>query len=185
MISNADNTEAFVWIWLPGETQPVVAGKLEAVNGIIHFNYGKSYLDRSGDKNPAIPIYEPELPLRAGLLPLLNDLEIPNCIRDAAPDAWGRRVIINKKFGLKGRDADTGILDELTGKLGTLPLFSRREIANLPQFTKIGEVSLIFLIALVRLIFSVHQATTCRELHAVPTWKKCWNRPRGLNKVFH
>lgn len=114
MISKPLNSEAFVWIWLPGETQPVVAGKLEADNGRIHFNYGKSYLDRRDDKNPAIPIYLPELPLRAGVLPLLNNLEIPNCIRDAAPDAWGRRVIINKQFGLKGRHADTGSLDELT-----------------------------------------------------------------------
>ncbi|MDK9708174.1 MAG: type II toxin-antitoxin system HipA family toxin [Desulforhopalus sp.] len=92
----------------------MVAGKLEADNGTIHFNYGKSYLDRADDKNPAIAIYEPELPLRAGILPLLGDLEMPNCIRDAAPDAWGRHVIINKQFGLKGRDADTGNLDELT-----------------------------------------------------------------------
>jgi len=114
MNSKPQNREAFVWIWLPGETQPVVAGKLEADNGTVNFNYGKSYLDRIGDKNPAISIYEPELPLRAGVLPLPGDLEIPNCIRDAAPDAWGRRVIINRQFGLKGRDADTGSLDELT-----------------------------------------------------------------------
>ena len=45
-----------VWIWLPGETQPVVAGKLEADNGFIRFNYGKSYLNRRDDKNPAISI---------------------------------------------------------------------------------------------------------------------------------
>ena len=114
MTSEQQNKEAFVWIWLPGETQPVVAGKLEADNGTISFNYGKSYLNRIGDKNPAIGIYEPELPLRAGALPLLNDLEIPSCIRDAAPDAWGRRVIINRQLGLKGRDTDTGDLDELT-----------------------------------------------------------------------
>lgn len=114
MTSKPQNKQAFVWIWLPGETQPVVAGKLEVDNGTIHFNYGKSYLDRADDKNPAIAIYEPELPLRAGVLPLLGDLEMPNCIRDAAPDAWGRRVIINKQFGLKGRDADTSSLDELT-----------------------------------------------------------------------
>jgi len=114
MTSKPQNKEAFVWIWLPGETQPVVAGKLEADNGIIRFNYGKSYLERIDDENPAIPIYEPELPLRSGVLPLLNDLEIPSCIRDAAPDAWGRRVIINKQLGLRGRDTDTGRLDELT-----------------------------------------------------------------------
>ncbi|NNG01964.1 MAG: type II toxin-antitoxin system HipA family toxin [Desulfobacteraceae bacterium] len=106
--------EAFVWIWLPGETGPVVAGRLEADNGNILFNYGKSYLNRIGDSKPAIAIYEPELPLRAGVLPLPEGLIMPGCIRDAAPDAWGRRVIINKKFGLKGAGTDTTKLDELT-----------------------------------------------------------------------
>ena len=110
MTSKQNNKEAYVWIWLPGETEPVVAGKLEADNGIVQFNYGKSYLDRPN----AIPIYEPELPLKPGILPLLGDLEIPNCIRDAAPDAWGRRVIINRQLGKKGRDTDTAELDELT-----------------------------------------------------------------------
>lgn len=114
MTSKRQNREAFVWIWLPGATQPVVAGKLEADNGVIRFNYGRSYLARLDDERPAISIYEPELPLRAGILPQLNNLEMPNCIRDAAPDAWGRRVILNKQLGMKGRDADTGNLDELT-----------------------------------------------------------------------
>ena len=106
--------EAFVWIWLPDETEPVVAGRLEADNGNILFNYGKSYLDRIGDSKPAIAIYEPELPLKAGVLPLPEGLTMPGCIRDAAPDAWGRRVIINKKLGLKGAGTDTAELDELT-----------------------------------------------------------------------
>ena len=106
--------EAFVWIWLPGETEPVVAGRLEADNGNILFNYGKSYLDRIGDSKPAIAIYEPELPLKAGVLPLPEGLTMPGCIRDAAPDAWGRRVIINKKLGLKGAGTDTAEMDELT-----------------------------------------------------------------------
>ena len=26
------------------------------------------------------------------------------CLRDAAPDAWGRRVILNRTFGRKGKD---------------------------------------------------------------------------------
>lgn len=114
MISKESNEEAFVWIWLPDEADPVVAGKLEAHNGDILFNYGKSYLKRMNDKNPAISIYEPELPLTAGVLPLHDGLSIPGCIRDGAPDAWGRRVIINKKFGLKGQDTDTADLSELT-----------------------------------------------------------------------
>ena len=106
--------EAFVWIWLPDETEPIVAGRLEADNGNVLFNYGRSYLDRTIDSKPVIAIYEPELPLRAGVLPLPAGLAMPGCIRDAAPDAWGRRVIINKKFGLKGSSLDTAKLDELT-----------------------------------------------------------------------
>ena len=120
MTSNNDQ-EAFVWIWLPNETEPVVAGRLEADNGNIYFNYGKSYLERieiedSGQKqnSPAIPIYEPELPLIAGQIPLPEGLTMPGCIRDAAPDAWGRRVIINKMLGLKGASNDTAELDEFT-----------------------------------------------------------------------
>ncbi|MFK7893881.1 MAG: type II toxin-antitoxin system HipA family toxin [Granulosicoccus sp.] len=113
MTSNT-NTEAFVWIWLPDQTEPVVAGRLEADNGNIHFNYGRSYLERIQHQPPAIAVYEPELPLQSGALPLPDGLSMPSCIRDAAPDAWGRRVIINKKLGHKGIDTDTTELDELT-----------------------------------------------------------------------
>lgn len=106
--------EAYVWIWLPDKTEPVVAGRLEADNGNVLFNYGKSYLDRVAESKVAIPIYAPELPLRTGVLPLLKGLTMPGCIRDAAPDAWGRRVIINKILGRKVADTDTAELDELT-----------------------------------------------------------------------
>jgi serine/threonine-protein kinase HipA len=110
MTSNQEYTEAYVWIWLPGETEPVVAGKLSVEHDILVFNYGKSYLKRDN----AISIYDAELPLRPGALPLLGGLSMPGCLRDAAPDAWGRRVIINKKLGSLSRDADTAQLDELT-----------------------------------------------------------------------
>jgi serine/threonine-protein kinase HipA len=36
-------TEAFVWIWLPEETEPVVASKLTAQGSSLVFNYGQSY----------------------------------------------------------------------------------------------------------------------------------------------
>lgn len=117
MTSKAER-EAFVWIWLPDETKPIVAGRLEADlsrgQGNIVFNYGKSYLERINDGKPVMSIYEPELPLQAGILPLPQGLSMPGCIRDAAPDAWGRRVIISKKLGLKGTGTDTAELDELT-----------------------------------------------------------------------
>ncbi|MBY0545385.1 MAG: type II toxin-antitoxin system HipA family toxin [Gammaproteobacteria bacterium] len=102
--------EAFVWIWLPHETQPVVAGKLAMANNKLIFNYGKTYLQREN----AIAIYDVELPLRQGDLPLLSGLSMPGCIRDGSPDAWGRRVLINRLLGLKGIGQDPAILDELT-----------------------------------------------------------------------
>ena len=118
IVQKDQEKEAFVWIWLPEETKPIVAGRLEADtsngSGNILFNYGKSYLERINNRQPVMSIYEPELPLKAGALPLLEGLTIPGCIRDAAPDAWGRRVIINKKLGLKGAGTDTAELHELT-----------------------------------------------------------------------
>lgn len=111
MTSKQEYKEAYVWIWLPGATEPVVAGRLEPDGEKLLFNYGKSYLERMKD---AIPVYESELPLRPGVLPLLEGLNVPGCIRDSAPDAWGRRVIINRRLGHKGDDIDTAQLDELT-----------------------------------------------------------------------
>ncbi len=110
MTSSTKYTEAFVWVWLPNETKPIVAGKLTADGEYLIINYGKSFLERDN----AISLYDAELPLRSGALPLLKGLSMPSCIRDAAPDAWGRRVIINKKLGLKGPETDPAQLDELT-----------------------------------------------------------------------
>ena len=114
MNSKKSYREAYVWIWLPKATTPVVAGKIAVDNDTVLFNYGKSYLERINDTPAAISIYEPELPLRAGVLPLPPGLRMPSCIRDAAPDAWGRRVILNRKLGLKGANTDTTTFDELT-----------------------------------------------------------------------
>ena len=115
MTSDNGDKEAYVWIWLPEALDPIVAGKLETDGqGNIQFNYGRSYLERINAHPPAIAIYEPELPLQRGVLPLPNGLTMPGSIRDAAPDAWGRRVILNKKLGGKGRDTDTTLLSELS-----------------------------------------------------------------------
>jgi serine/threonine-protein kinase HipA len=114
MISNSDR-EAFVWIWLPNEVEPVVAGRLALDDQMrVQFNYGRSYLERIHSAPRAISIYEPELPLREGRLPLAAELSMPGCIRDASPDAWGRRVILNKILGRKGANADTAELHEIT-----------------------------------------------------------------------
>ena len=111
MTSDQRHEEAYVWIWLPHKTQPIVAGRIARQgDGRLWFNYGQSYLAREN----AIAIYDPELPLRAGEIPLHDKLQLPSCIRDASPDAWGRRVIVNRTLGLKAQDAEVAELDELT-----------------------------------------------------------------------
>lgn len=110
MTSSNDKQEAFVWVWLPGKTEPVVAGRVFRDGQNLLFNYGQSYLTR----DDAISLYEAELPLRRGELPLLSGLTMPGCIRDSAPDAWGRRVLLNRLLGAKGQDTDVAELGELT-----------------------------------------------------------------------
>ena len=102
--------EAYVWTWLADRTEPVVAGRLAPTPLGLQFNYGRSWLAR----RDALPLYLPELPLRNGLLPLPTGLSMPGCLRDAAPDAWGRRVILNRLLGREARDADPVRLDELS-----------------------------------------------------------------------
>ena len=107
---DAVTNEAYVWVWLPTQNEPVVAGRVVREGDRLIFNYGRSYLQRQD----AIALYLPELPLQQGELAPLTGLSMAGCLRDAAPDAWGRRVIINRKLGLKGKDIDVGQLDDLT-----------------------------------------------------------------------
>jgi serine/threonine-protein kinase HipA len=103
-------TNAFVWVWLPGATEPVVAGRLDQEDGRLLFTYGASYRRRKD----AIALYEPELPLREGTIAPGNGLMMASCIRDGSPDAWGRRVIINRLTGLKPDAAGVPDISELT-----------------------------------------------------------------------
>lgn len=110
MISKGEAKEAFVWIWLPGETEPVVAGRLDQDGDRLLFTYGASYRRR----NNAISIYDPELALQEGTIEPANGLMMPSSIRDGSPDAWGRRVIINKLTGMKPDAAGVPDISELT-----------------------------------------------------------------------
>lgn len=109
MTSRLEAGEAYVWIWLPGAVEPVVAGRLTPQAGRLVFTYGASYRERPD----AIPIYEPELELRRGMIAPAAGLVMPNCIRDASPDAWGRRVILNRIASAEPAGAVTEI-SELT-----------------------------------------------------------------------
>ena len=104
--------DAFVWVWLPGCTEPVVAGRLHLPrndNRYI-FGYGRSYLERPD----AISLYTPELPLRSGWQTPRSNMAIASVLRDAGPDSWGQRVILECLHGVRGKDADTGDLDQIS-----------------------------------------------------------------------
>jgi serine/threonine-protein kinase HipA len=99
---------AFVWVWLPGAEDPVVAGRVDRRGGRFVFGYGRSYLARAD----AIALYAPELPLGPGAIEPGDGLDLAGCLQDAGPDAWGRRVILGQLLGAEApEDAE---LDHLT-----------------------------------------------------------------------
>lgn len=87
------NKEAYVWLWLPGATEPVVCGKVAAdqgTNAVHRFIYGRSYRELAN----AIPLLPANLPLSEDEHTTRRGLH--GVLRDAAPDAWGRRVLMYK-----------------------------------------------------------------------------------------
>ncbi|HEY6456806.1 MAG TPA: HipA domain-containing protein [Steroidobacteraceae bacterium] len=93
--------ERIVFIYLPGQTDSVPAGRLELIEPgteltASRFAYGLRYLRRPNSL-PVDPIALPlgEASEGAELVPPAN-LTLFGAIRDAAPDAWGRRVIENR-----------------------------------------------------------------------------------------
>lgn len=122
----------FVWTWLPEQTDPVVAGRLDRTGPIVTFTYGQSYLGRG----EAIPVFLPELPLVRG--PIAPDSgEIAGVIADAAPDAWGQRVIrARRQFAAVSPDDDPDILTYLiesgSDRIGALD-FQRSPTEYVPR----------------------------------------------------
>jgi serine/threonine-protein kinase HipA len=106
----SDPQQAFVWTWLPGKAEPVVAGRIGAHGEIYTFTYARSYLQR----DEAIPLYQPELPLITGPQRPVGGLTIAGCLRDGGPDSWGQRVILAQHLGHLDNRSDTDELSLLT-----------------------------------------------------------------------
>lgn len=106
----ARDNQAYVWVWLPGASEPVVAGLIKQEGERYVFNYGRSYLEHKD----AVALYLPELPLKQGQIDPIEPLKFAGALRDGAPDAWGRRVIINRLMGIRGEDADMVDLGEIS-----------------------------------------------------------------------
>jgi serine/threonine-protein kinase HipA len=143
-MSSEPSADAFVWIWLPGASEPVVAGRLEQAGGEATFVYGRSYLQRP----EAMSLYAPELPLIDQRIRPLPGLDAPGCILDARPDAWGQRVIMNRLIGPAAAERDpadlgliTLLLESGSDRIGALDFQSspqdyvarRRENASLDE----------------------------------------------------
>lgn len=159
---------AYVWIWLPGATEPVVAGRLDRTGTFIEqqevltFAYARSYLERDG----AISLFTPELPLRRGRIdpttppaasgwrgyPVRGQrsaLPLAGCLRDAAPDAWGRRVLNLRLHGAPEVELDelTYLLRSGSDRIGALDFqdsptryIARGETATLEQLLLFAEL---------------------------------------------
>jgi len=146
----------YVWVWLPGAIAPVVAGVLAVANGLVQgqpvlaFRYASSYRARPG----AISLYTPELPLSDAVFdprraPRREPLALAGCLRDAAPDAWGRRVMnlllasspdieLSEAAYLLGSGSDRiGALDFQAAPDRYVP---RDEVATLEQLLQVAEL---------------------------------------------
>ena len=89
--------EAYVYIQLPGTLETVPAAllrvrTLQDGTQVGRFRYGDRYLAR-----PDAVAFDPfQLPLAKEVFEFTQLKGIPGAVRDAAPDAWGRRVIEHK-----------------------------------------------------------------------------------------
>jgi serine/threonine-protein kinase HipA len=94
MTSRPGPSECFVYITLPGTTEPVTAARFElgtdrAGAPLGRLVYGKSYLQRTD----ALPFDPVELALTSRVYETAMMKGVFGALRDASPDAWGRRII--------------------------------------------------------------------------------------------
>ena len=103
-------SKCYVWKWLPQATRPVVAGELRFDDsGRQAFAYGRSFLERENAES----IYPGELELIRGTQLPPTELNHFPSIRDAAPDAWGRRVIQARLLGQPDAEFDSDLEEGL------------------------------------------------------------------------
>lgn len=113
-------SEVFVWVFLPGDVQPVVCGRIDlGVSGNLSFTYGRTYRERPNAIDLA--------PEKFGFndVPLMGRTvgSLPGPLRDAAPDSWGRRVILYRRKMKEASELEY-LLESVGDRIGSL-LFSR------------------------------------------------------------
>lgn len=93
-----DDQKVDVWVWLPQRTEPILMGHLApSTDGkTLCFRYALSYLEHPD----AYSVSPSEIPLRSGWQEPKVGLYMAGCFSDAAPDAWGRKVIHARQMAL-------------------------------------------------------------------------------------
>lgn len=94
MTSRSAPSSCYVYLTLPGQTEPVTAARFELTGTrqgepLGRLVYGKSYLAR----HDAVPLEPLELPLLERTFETTRLNGVFGALRDASPDFWGRRVI--------------------------------------------------------------------------------------------
>jgi hypothetical protein len=100
MTSNQRADAAFVWIWLPDRDEPVIAGRVDRRGDRLVFGYGTSYLER----DDAIAVYDPELPLRRGMIEPLDGCRSPDA---SSMPGLTRGVDASSSTAFSGRRPET------------------------------------------------------------------------------
>lgn len=113
--------ECFVYITLPGHTQPVTAGRFVLAadrRGVPEgrFVYGRRYLERPD----AVALDPVELKLAPRTYRTVSMGGLFGALRDASPDYWGRRVIQRQLGAAQPGDMDYLLYspDDRAGALG-------------------------------------------------------------------
>lgn len=121
MTSSSQERECFVYIVPPGETEFVTAGRLRVSPNrdgvrVGEFVYGRQYRERAN----AVSLDPVELRLQEGRFETARMGGFFGAIRDAMPDAWGRRVIEHRLRGAEFDEFDylLGGADDRAGALG-------------------------------------------------------------------
>lgn len=78
-----------IWYWLPGETQPVLAGQFRLETDRGRFTYDTEYLAR----NDALPLDPISLPLSKKNFAEFKNGGIFGILSDSGPDSWGKGVL--------------------------------------------------------------------------------------------
>jgi serine/threonine-protein kinase HipA len=148
MISKETNSECFVYITLPRQTESVTCGRLVLETGtrgsiLARFVYGKKYLAHPN----AVEIDPVELKLVENVYRTAYNGGVFGALRDSAPDYWGR-LLIDKHAGKVGLSELDYLLESPDDRVGALSFgLGQKPPAPKRKFNQAIELELLQQIA--------------------------------------